>query len=132
MLPRSECLRLLAVAAKQDAVGHLGFAVEGAPDQPPVVVPVNFRVHEGDVYLRVGQGLLSRSADGHLVAFEVDQIDRTAGLAWSVLLRGLARLVTSPDHRLLEAAARPLVPEPGDEVMVLRPDILTGRRFGLP
>jgi hypothetical protein len=38
-------------------------------------------------------------------------------------------LIESPTEVEFTAAAHPLVPEPGDMVLVLRPDILTGRRF---
>ncbi len=74
---------------------------------------------------------MSHAADGHLVAFEVDSIDAERSEAWSVLVRGLARSLPSPSERYLDAAAQPLVPEPGDMVLVLRPDLVTGRRFGL-
>ncbi len=124
VLPAPECRRLLALVAKGGGVGRLGIAT----DQAPVVIPVNFTLREGQVLARVGAGFFSRTAAGHLVAFEVDQVDPETGVAWSVLVRGLATLIESPTEVEL-AAAHPLVPEPGDMVMVIRPDILTGRRF---
>ena len=131
ILPRPECLRLLAVVAKDEGIGRLGLTLDEAPDQAPVIVPVNFRVYEGELFLRLGAGFISGAADRHLVAFEVDRVDRSSGYAWSVLVRGLARLFTSPDERQLEATARPLVPVPGDMVLILRPTLVTGRRFEL-
>jgi pyridoxamine 5'-phosphate oxidase-like protein len=133
VLPRPECLRLLAVAAKAEGVGRLGIstATDEAPNEAPIVVPVNFRFHDGEVLVRLGAGFLSGAADGRLVAFEVDRVDRSTGEAWSVLVRGLARLLVPPEDQLLEATARPLVPEPGDLAMTVRPDLVTGRRFGL-
>ena len=125
VLPAPECKRLLAVAAKDGGVGRLGIAT----DQAPVVIPVNFSLRDGQVLMRVGAGFFSQAAAGHLVAFEVDHIDSDAGTAWSVLVRGLATLIESPTEVELAAAAHPLVPEPGDMVLVVRPDILTGRRF---
>ena len=127
VLTRPECKRLLAVAASNQEVGRLGVAT----DQAPVVVPVNFSVRDGHVRARVGPGFVSQAAAGHLVAFEVDQVDLDSGVAWSVLVRGLATLIESPTETQLGDAAHPLVPEPGDMVMVIRPDILTGRRFDL-
>jgi uncharacterized protein len=127
VLPSPECLRLLAVAAKEGRIGRVGIATE----QAPVVIPVNFTFRDGQVLVRVGTGFLSQAAGGHLVAFEVDHIDPDAGMAWSVLVRGLAILDEAPSDRELEAAGYPLVPEPGDMVMVLRPDVVTGRRFEL-
>lgn len=125
VLPPSECKRLLAVVAKADGIGRLGIATE----QAPIVIPVNFGVHEGEVVVRVGTGFFSHVAAGHLVAFEVDHVDGDDGTAWSVLVRGLALLIESPTETELSAAARPLVPEPGDMLLVIRPDLLTGRRF---
>jgi len=130
VLPRPECLRLMALAAKEDAVGRLGFVPAGREQQPPVVVPVNFRVHDEEVEFRIGPGLLARSAVGHLVSFEVDRVDRSAGEAWSVLVRGFARLAATND-RSARTTATPLVPEPGDMVLTLRGDLVTGRRFPL-
>lgn len=126
VLPAPECKRLLAVAAKGEGVGRVGIAT----DQAPVVVPVNFSLHEGQVLIRVGAGSVSQGASGQLVAFEVDHIDRESGTAWSILVRGLATLIESPSETEL-AAAHPLVPEPGDLVLMIRPDILSGRRFAV-
>jgi hypothetical protein len=125
VLPAPECKRLLAVAAKADGLGRLGIAT----DQAPIVIPVNFSLHDGEVVLRVGTGFFSQAAGGHLVAFEVDHVDRDEGTAWSVLVRGLATLIETPTEAELTAAVHPLVPEPGAMLLIIRPDILTGRRF---
>ena len=125
MLPAPECMRLLAVAAMREEVGRIGIAT----DQAPVVVPVNFTVTDGQILLRIGAGFLSHSAAGQLVAFEVDTEDHDAGTAWSVLARGLATLVESPSQAQLDAAPRPLVPDPADQILIVRPDIVTGRHF---
>lgn len=131
IVPRPECLRLLAMVAKEEGIGRLGLILDEAPDQAPVVIPVNFRLHEGELFLRLGEGTISGAADRHLVAFEIDRVDRKTGQAWSVLARGFGQLVRSPDKRQLEATARPLVPQPGDMVLILRPSLVTGRRFEL-
>ena len=120
-----ECKRLLALRAKEWGVGRLGIAT----DQAPVVIPVNFTFHDDQILARVGAGFLSSTTAGHLVAFEVDDVDTQAGIAWSVLVRGLATLIESPTEEELAAAAIPLVPEPGDMVLVIRPDTVSGRRF---
>jgi pyridoxamine 5'-phosphate oxidase-like protein len=131
IVPRPECLRLLVMVAKDEGIGRLGLVLDEDPNQAPVVVPVNFRLHEGQLFLRLGEGIISGAADQHLVAFEVDRVDREAGQAWSVLARGFARLVRSPNKQPLEATAHPLVPEAGDMVLMLRPSLVTGRRFEL-
>jgi hypothetical protein len=117
----------LAVEAKEGGIGRLGLST----DQAPVIVPVNFTLRDGKVVLRVGPGFLAQTADGRLVAFEVDSVEAEGGAAWSVLLRGLATLVEHPTAAEFEGAPRPLVHEPGDMLLFIRPDVLTGRRFSI-
>ena len=125
VLPGPECKRLLAIAAKEKWIGRLGIAT----GQAPIVVPVNFRLHGELVLARMGPGAIAQSAAGQLVAFEVDHVDEQTGSAWSVLVRGLAGLNANPTETELGVAAEPIVPQPGDMVLTIRPDILTGRRF---
>ena len=127
VLPSTECMRLLAVGAKEGEIGRVGIAT----DQAPVIIPVNFTLLDGQVLVRVGTGFLSQAAGGHLVAFEVDHINSETGTVWSVLVRGLATVVEAPSQTEREAAGHPLVPEPGNMVLILRPDVVTGRRFEL-
>ena len=122
-----ECMRLLALAAKEGGIVRIGVPT----DQAPVIIPVNFAVHGNQVLLRIGAGFLSRAAAGRLVAFEVDHVDDATATAWSVLVRGLASLTDSPTPEELAAAAHPFVPRPGNMVLVIRPDVTTGRRFGM-
>lgn len=123
ILDRPECLRLLASAAKDDHVGRL--AVND--DQTPLVVPVNFVFHEGNVLVRIGPGRMSELVPGSLVAFEVDRVESDRGMAWSVLVRGLASAAVPEDGVI----PKPWVPEPGQTVLSIRPDLITGRRFHL-
>ncbi len=127
VLPASECRRLLALTAKEGGIGRLAVGTE----QAPVVVPVNFTLREGQVLVRVGAGFLSQAASGQLVAFEVDHVDLDSGTAWSVLLRGLATLIEAPTELDLAGSPQPLVPEPGDQLLIVRPDILSGRQFDI-
>jgi nitroimidazol reductase NimA-like FMN-containing flavoprotein (pyridoxamine 5'-phosphate oxidase superfamily) len=125
VLPASECRRLLAVAAKEGSVGRLGVST----DQAPVVIPVNFSIRDDQIVIRISSGFLSQAAAGRLVAIEVDSVDKGVGTAWSVLVRGLATLIESPGQTAMEHAPHPLVPEPGEMLLVVRPDIVTGRQF---
>ena len=125
VLPAAECKRLLAITSKGGGVGRLAVATE----QAPVVVPVNFSLRDGQVLVRTGTGFLSQAAAGQLVAFEVDQVDWAAGTAWSVLVRGLATLIESPSPSEIDGLVHPLVPEPGNMLLVVRPDLVTGRSF---
>lgn len=128
MLDTPECRQLLAVAARDTGFGRIGIPT----DQAPLVVPVNFELHDHHVVVRVGPGFLADSAGDRLVAFEVDHVDTAAGVAWSVLVRGLATLIGDPTGRDLAGAPHPLVPEPGQLILTIRPDVVTGRRFEFP
>ncbi|MGA2521845.1 MAG: pyridoxamine 5'-phosphate oxidase family protein [Acidimicrobiales bacterium] len=124
----NECLRLLAMAAKRGAVGRLAVSRQEAP----LIQPVNFAYRDRRVLVRLGSGAMESAAIGGLVAFEVDDLDREAGRAWSVLVRGLAVALDEPE-RLGDAhvAPVPLVPSPGDTMLAIRLDVVTGRRFRL-
>jgi hypothetical protein len=123
----AESKRLLAVAANLELIGRIGIAT----DQAPVVIPVNFTMHDGQIGIRVGKGFLLDAAADRLVAFEVDHVDSKAGCAWSVLVRGLATVSDQLSEIAPASGARPLVPVPGDWQLSIRPDVLTGRRFEL-
>jgi hypothetical protein len=126
ILPWPECLRLLALAAKQDQFGRLA-VIDG---QSPLVVPLNFLFHDRAVIVRIGPGRLSELLPGSLVGFEVDRVDQDLGTAWSVLVRGLASVI-KPGETAADAPPVPWVPEPGEEVISIRLDVVTGRRFAL-
>jgi len=128
ILPVPECLRLLAVAAKEDHVGRLAVT----DTEAPLVVPLNFTVHDGGVLIRIGPGRLSELTPGSLVAFEVDRVESDHGIAWSVLIRGLASALSPGDFPPdAQAIPQPWVPEPGEEVLFIRAEVITGRRFHL-
>jgi len=130
VLALGECHRLLAVGAQEHRHGHLGVAQLGAP----LVLPLDYAVHGPDVVVRIGDGLFQR-VNGRLVAFQVDGVTVSSeGLGsqrlWSVLLRGLA----IEEHGAIASShiPDPRVPEPGERVVRLRADVVTGRRFPVP
>ena len=133
VLTRPECLRLLAVAARSGTVGHLAVSTETAP----VVHPVNFAFEDGQVVLRLGDGYMVEATAGRLVAFEVDGTDsagRGRRVAWSVLVRGLVTAERRLGEREQSTAPgpSPVVPEPGETLLYIRPDVVSGRRFQAP
>ena len=105
ILPWPECLRLLALAAKEDQFGRL--AVNGG--ESPLVVPLNFTFHDRTLLVRIGPGRMRDLIPGSLVAFEVDRVEPDLGMAWSVLVRGLA-LELAADDSLAARAPTPWVP----------------------
>jgi uncharacterized protein len=94
-LSRSECLRLI----EGGGVGRVGINVEALP----VVLPVDFALLHGDIVVRTVPGTkLNAALAGAVVAFQTDFSDKTSGGAWSVLVRGVARQLTT--HEDLAAA----------------------------
>jgi hypothetical protein len=123
-----ECLRLVALAAKENRIGRLAIN----DGQTPLVVPLNFTVYDSQVMVRIGPGRLSEMVPGSLVSFEVDRVDAEAGDAWSFLIRGLASALDLGAPSLkLGLVPKPLIPTPGDILLLIRPDVMTGRRFRL-
>jgi nitroimidazol reductase NimA-like FMN-containing flavoprotein (pyridoxamine 5'-phosphate oxidase superfamily) len=128
VLDRPECARLLALGSP--GVGRLGLVVGGLP----VIVPLNYRMVEGDVAVQIGKGtVLTTIRQGDvIVAFQVD--DTPVGhdsVWWSVLVQGLA-LIISDGRKVAELVKKgpvPAIPEPGEVFVRIRCDILTGRRF---
>lgn len=117
------CVELLTATT----VGRVAFV-----DETGIVVrPVNYRVEDGQIYLRVSpDGVLSRLAehDGEVV-FEVDHHGPTSRSGWSVIARGRARAVPDAEQARI-AALEALVPwAGGDRSLVIGIVIteLTGR-----
>ena len=120
-----ECLMLLDLAY----VGRIGVSVGALP----VIVPVNYVLHEGDVVFRTSAGtkLAAATADA-VVAFEVDHHDPHGTRGWSVLLRGRAEEIVDP-AQVAQARALPLhswaLDGAADHYVRLHPTMISGRRF---
>ena len=119
VLAMAECLRLVATEAANRGVGRL--AVSG--DQAPIVVPVNFSFADHQVLVCMGEGSLWHRAEGHLIAFEVDQATVSGGQAWSVLIWGSATELSDPLDVGIRRSPHPLVPDAGSKVLAIRPDV---------
>lgn len=134
VLSDAECHRLLALAAKEGEVGRMAVSRPTAP----VIHPVNFAYHDRHVLVRLGTGFMAEAAAGALVAFEIDRVDPQAAVAWSVLVRGLATVLSGNDQRVdsghpppEDLAPHPFVPSPGHVILSIRADVIDGRRFSL-
>ena len=93
-LTRAECEERL----QEHVVGRVGFC--GAAG--PLILPVNYRVHTGQVVFRTSAyGMLAELRRRTPVAFEIDGIDESAETGWDVLGRGTAEAVAH-DHLLTE------------------------------
>jgi CBS domain-containing protein len=127
VLPRNECIRLLALYA--GGVGRVGIVNDGRP----LIMPVNYRMLGEDVLVHIGRGTMLDAVErSSVLAFEVDSA--LPPEAWSVYVRGPARIV---EHPSVLADARPtgpgpIVPHPGAVDVVIRSDVVSGRRFPMP
>jgi hypothetical protein len=123
-----ECIELLEAAAEQGVMGRLAIST----DRAPIVEPVTFDYEDRAIVVCAGTGLLAESAPGALVAFEVDHLDISTGRAWTVLVRGLA---TSREEAYRPRTALDLLAARdqavGAKLLVVRLDVVTGRRFAL-
>ncbi|MEU9045725.1 MULTISPECIES: DUF1918 domain-containing protein [unclassified Kitasatospora] len=101
----------------------------------PVVMPVNYRIHDGTVVYRTSTGSTPASAAGNRVAFEVDYIDEALRGGWSVLVSGMTMRVDDPED--VEQLTRQGDPDPwaGGERhpwISIAPSAVTGRTISLP
>ncbi len=125
-LPLEECLLLLRDAPQQ--VGRLGVVDDGQP----LVMPVNFRVHEGEVVVRLDEGsLLASLVVGERVAFEADALDPGARTGWSVLVQGTGVRIHNPARLELvrRMGLRPWAPGTRELYVRIAATSVTGRRI---
>lgn len=123
-LSRDECWDCL----RQAPVGRLGVWVEDHPE----IFPVTFTVDRETLLFRSGPGTkLDAVLSGVPVAFEVDALDASTSVVWSVLVKGRAEQLTR-SVELMETGDLSLKPwHPGDKAAFVRitPAEVTGRRF---
>jgi hypothetical protein len=96
------------------------------------IFPVNYIVHEGQILFKTAEGSkLASIMAHHEVAFEIDGYDPQTNEAWSVVMSGLAR-VLSHDDELDAAEGLPLFPwntAPKNRFVAIDPTGVSGRRF---
>jgi nitroimidazol reductase NimA-like FMN-containing flavoprotein (pyridoxamine 5'-phosphate oxidase superfamily) len=126
-LDREDCLELL----RAESVGRVALTARALP----VVLPVNFAMLDGDIVWRSAQGTkLNDAAAGFVVAFEVDHYELERKQGWSVMVQGLAHVITDAEQ-LDRARVLPLEPwaleGKADRYVCLVPNIVTGMRITL-
>jgi hypothetical protein len=64
----------------------------------PAIRPVNHLVDDGNVIIRttLGTGIGSAAGRGTVVAYEADAIDAETRTGWTVVVTGVAQMVTEP------------------------------------
>jgi uncharacterized protein len=124
-LTREECLALLPTVP----IGRLVFTDRALP----AIVPVNFLLDHGQIVVRTGaSSTLAAAVRGSVVAFEVDDFDRTARNGWSVTVTGQARQVIDPLEldRLAQLDLAPWAGGDKNNFVVVPIELVSGRRVG--
>jgi nitroimidazol reductase NimA-like FMN-containing flavoprotein (pyridoxamine 5'-phosphate oxidase superfamily) len=103
-------------------------------DALPVIVPVNFVTDGASVVFRTpSHGLLARACDSNVIAFEVDDFSVEADAGWSVLVVGVARLLTASEHlRALTFGLATAAGDDCDQFVQLRIERISGREIAAP
>lgn len=126
-IERDECLELLAT----QKIGRL--AVPDHGHYPPHIVPVNFALDDDRIVLRSNAGLKFKLSilAAHSVSFEVDSIDPSGRMAWSVVVQGRAELLTweQVKGRGYASALEPWAPGQRSQWIRIVPYTITGRRL---
>ena len=124
VLDRATCLHLLGSA-------HLG-PVGLTSGALPLILPVNYRLVEEEIFFRTGVGTkLEAATRGTVVAFEVDEHSAFNHTGWSVVVTGTARDVgpDEVDERLQGAPIARWVPGPDGRTVAISTEIMSGRRI---
>lgn len=125
VLSEKECQRLLG----ERSVGRIAFALEGGPE----IFPVNYVADESVIVFRTGEDTPLQQSALRKVAFEVDDWDTSTGVAWSVIVKGVAQEITGGlDRYSVALRSKPVVPlAPGkrERWLAIYPSDISGRRF---
>jgi uncharacterized protein len=121
-LDTAQCWHLL----EKTSLGRLAIRrQDGRPD----VFPVNYLVHDGNVFIRSAPGTKLRSIGDHpTVAFEID--GDSTNFHWSVVVHAVAHLLNAADVEARSVLALTSAsPTSKSSFLRLRPESVSGRRF---
>lgn len=126
-LSDAECVELL----RSHSFGRLALTEDGQPQ----IFPVNYAADSSAVVFRTAPGMKLATAPMSKVAFEIDEVDHERGVAWSVVMLGVAHEITHTvdvlSERLRALVVEPMAPgEHENWIAVIRHGI-SGRRFRL-
>jgi nitroimidazol reductase NimA-like FMN-containing flavoprotein (pyridoxamine 5'-phosphate oxidase superfamily) len=125
VLGRDECLSLLAA----DDFGRV-VVLHG---HTPAIFPVNYVLTGGAIVFRTDPGTKLDAGPRAPACFEIDAVDRTTRVGWSVVATGRLEEVTRYDSKTWSRVhTLPLEPWAGGEKahwMRLVPDRVSGRRI---
>ncbi len=110
-------------------LGHVAFQL----DRHVELLPVNYACEGQVVVFRTAQGTRLQRSPRFPVTFEADSWDRDTGIGWSVVLKGIAREVTTGTDVFSKALRRlevvPSAPGKRERWIAIFPSEITGRRF---
>ncbi|HET9235052.1 MAG TPA: pyridoxamine 5'-phosphate oxidase family protein, partial [Candidatus Eisenbacteria bacterium] len=124
-LDRAECLKLL-----QRHPTRIGRVALAGPR--PNIFPVNYAVDGDRIVFRTDPGtkFYAAVADSY-VAFEVDWVEPTWQIGWSVVARGQAHVLNEPEDltRVRELPLQPWGPGDKENYISVETELLSGRRI---
>lgn len=124
VLSETVCRQLL----EAHRLGRVGFVVDGSP----MILPVNYIFFDRAVVFRTAVGsTLEAAATGGDFAFEIDEADPVYHEGWSVVVRGVAQVVTDPEvlDRYRGLPLRPWTRRPRSAWVRIPVREMTGRRI---
>lgn len=98
----------------------------------PAIRPVNHYVDDRHIIIRThaGASIASQAMDGTVVCYEADDIHPSRHTGWSVIVTGLARLVTdAAEIARHSSAVQPWVAGDMNQVISIEPHIISGIRL---
>ncbi|HYI46458.1 MAG TPA: pyridoxamine 5'-phosphate oxidase family protein [Actinomycetota bacterium] len=125
-LDRKECMKLME--RHPACVGRVAL-----PGPRPVIFPVNYAVDGDHIVFRTDPGTKFHAAvHKSFVAFEVDWVEPTWQIGWSVVVRGQAHVVADPDEleRVRKLPLFPWVDGDKEFFVSIKTDLISGRRLG--
>lgn len=123
LLTETQCRELIA----GEQIGRVAVSIGALP----AIFPVNYRVVDGDIVFRTGDGLKRRAAlRGSVVGFEVDHIEPERSWGWSVMVVGVAEEQRAGEDDELLDAISPWAGGERTHLIRIRPEVVTGRRIG--
>ena len=125
VLSLNECLEYL----HSGNLGRLAFRVDREID----ILPVSYATDGAIVVFRTGSLTRLQRSPRVPVTFEVDSWDPATGIGWSVVLKGVAREVTTGEDpyskALRQCKMQPLAPGKREHWIAIYASEITGRRF---
>lgn len=127
VLSEEESVELL----RSRSIGRIALVEDGQPQ----IFPVNYAADDRAIVFRTAPGTKLDAAPMAKVAFEIDEVDQVAGVAWSVVVHGVAYDVTTAldelSERLRTLVVEPMAPGERPSWVAIRRHGISGRRFRL-